>query len=284
MLYLILAVLSSMLVSVVMRLSQQKCQSRLTVLAMNYVMCSVTALLFMNRSLIPQGEGSGFALGLGVVNGVLYLGSFMLLQYNVRINGVVLPSTFMKLGILVPTLMSMLVFGERLTALQCGGLAAAVAAIWLIGSEKGQGKAKSIGWLLFLLIGGGLADGTSKVYEELGAPAFKDHFLLLTFFVALILCAILCVIKKETITRREIVYGLALGVPNYFSARFLLLSLGEIPAVIAYPTYSVGTIVAVTLAGLAVFREKLTKRQLTALCIILAALVMLNASSAFAAK
>ena len=98
MLYLILAVLSSMLVSVVMRLSQQKCQSRLTVLAMNYVMCSVTALLFMNRSLIPQGEGSGFALGLGVVNGVLYLGSFMLLQYNVRINGVVLPSTFMKLA------------------------------------------------------------------------------------------------------------------------------------------------------------------------------------------
>jgi len=163
MLYLILAVLSSMLVSVVMRLSQQKCQSRLTVLAMNYVMCSVTALLFMNRSLIPQGEGSGFALGLGVVNGVLYLGSFMLLQYNVRINGVVLPSTFMKLGILVPTLMSMLVFGERLTALQCGGLAAAVAAIWLIGSEKGQGKAKSIGWLLFLLIGGGLADGGSKI-------------------------------------------------------------------------------------------------------------------------
>ena len=111
----------------------------------------------------------------------------------------------------------------------------------------------------------------------MGAPAFKDHFLLLTFFVALILCAILCIAKKETITRREIVYGLALGVPNYFSARFLLLSLSEIPAVIAYPIYSVCTIVAVTLAGLAAFHEKLTQRQLIALGVILAALVMLNA-------
>ena len=57
----------------------------------------------------------------------------------------------------------------------------------------------------------------------------------------------------------------------------MLLSLSEIPAVVAYPTYSVGTIVAVTLAGLLLFKEKLSKRQLTALTIILAALVMLNA-------
>lgn len=277
MLYLILAILSSMLVSVVMRLSQQKCQSRLAVLAMNYVMCSLMALLFMNQPLIPQGEGSGFALGLGLVNGALYLGSFMLLQYNIRINGVVLPSTFMKLGIVVPTLMSIFAFGESLTLLQGVGLVAAVAAIWLIGSEKGQGKAKSIGWLLILLAAGGVTDGTSKIYEELGAAALKDHFLMTTFFVALLLCALLCVVKKETITRREIVYGLALGIPNYFSARFLLLSLGEIPAVIAYPTYSVGTIVAVTLAGLILFREKISKRQMTALIIILAALILLNA-------
>ena len=277
MLYLILAIFSSMLVSVVMRLSQQKCKSRLPVLAVNYVMCSLTALLFMERSIIPQGEGSGFALGLGLVNGALYLGSFMLLQYNIRINGVVLPSTFMKLGILVPTLMSIFAFGETLTLLQGVGLAAAVAAIWLIGSEKGGGKARSMGWLLLLLAAGGVTDGTSKVYEELGTAAMKDHFLLTTFFVALLLCAILCVAKKQTVTRREVVYGLALGVPNYFSARFLLLSLSEIPAVVAYPTYSVGTIVAVTLAGLLLFKEKLSKRQLTALTIILAALVMLNA-------
>lgn len=277
MLYLILAILSSMLVSVVMRLSQQKCRSRLPVLAVNYVMCTAMALLFMQGPLIPQGEGTAFALGLGLLNGVLYLSSFMLLQHNIRINGVVLPSTFMKLGIVVPTLMSIFVFGESLTLLQGLGLLSAVAAIWLIGSEKGQGKAKSIGWLLVLLAAGGVTDGTSKVYEELGSAALKDHFLLTTFLVALILCGILCAVKKERITRREILFGLALGIPNYFSARFLLLSLSQIPAVVAYPTYSVGIIVAVTLAGLVLFHEKLSKRQMAALGVILAALVLLNA-------
>jgi len=43
---------------------------------------------------------------------VLYLGSFMLLRWNIRKNGVVLPATFMKLGVLVPTVLSVTVFGR----------------------------------------------------------------------------------------------------------------------------------------------------------------------------
>ena len=62
----------------------------------------------------------------------------------------------------------------------------------------------------------------------------------------------------------------------FFSARFLLASLTQLDAVIVYPTYSVATILAVTLAGVAVFRERLHRRQWYALAAILAALVMLN--------
>jgi multidrug transporter EmrE-like cation transporter len=43
-----------------------------------------------------------------------------------------------------------------------------------------------------------------------------------------------------------------------------------------FPTFSVGCIVVVTLAGLLLFKEKLTKRQGTALAMIMAALAMLN--------
>jgi len=65
-------------------------------------------------------------------------------------------------------------------------------------------------------------------------------------------------------------------VPNYFSARFLLLSLSAVPAVIAYPTYSVGTIVLITLVGRLCFGEKLSRRQIVAMGVILAALALLN--------
>ena len=67
-----------------------------------------------------------------------------------------------------------------------------------------------------------------------------------------------------------------LGIPNYYSARFLLKALGSIPAVVAYPTCSVATIAVVSLAGIFLFRERITKKQVFAMCIIVVALVLLN--------
>ena len=74
----------------------------------------------------------------------------------------------------------------------------------------------------------------------------------------------------------DVLFGLAIGVPNYFSARFLLLSLGKVPAVVAYPSFSVGTIILVALAGVMLFREKISKRKAAALGIILISLALLN--------
>ena len=86
----------------------------------------------------------------------------------------------------------------------------------------------------------------------------------------------LCVVKKQGITWGDVLCGLAIGVPNYLSARFLLLSLTTLPGVVVYPSFSVGVIVAVTLVGLLCFHEKLNRRKLIALGMILAALVLLN--------
>ena len=56
----------------------------------------------------------------------------------------------------------------------------------------------------------------------------------------------------------------------------MLAALTDIPAVVAYPTFSVSTILLVTLAGTLFFREKLNKNQWIALGIILVALTLLN--------
>ena len=74
----------------------------------------------------------------------------------------------------------------------------------------------------------------------------------------------------------EVLFGILIGIPNYFSARFLLQSLNALPAIIVYPTYSVATIVVVSLAGVCFFRERLGRRQKVAILAILAALVLLN--------
>ena len=130
--------------------------------------------------------------------------------------------------------------------------------------------------LIILLLAGGLSDFMSKLYEELGEPALKDQYLLYTFVVALILCVILCILRKQSLCWQDVLFGLLIGIPNYFSARFLLLSLNQLPAVVVYPTFSAGTIVLTTLAGLILFGEKLSTRKWLALCVILGALVLLN--------
>ena len=277
MFYLILAIASSMLVSVCMRLSEGRAKNNISMLAVNYAMCSVMSLLYAGSvNLFPSENGLGFALLLGVVSGAMYLGSFMLLQWNIRVNGVVLPATFMKLGVIVPTLTSILAFGEMPRAAQVAGIVLAIAAILLIQLEKGGGKVKNALGLVILLIAGGSTDVLSKIYEEMGSAALSDQYLLYTFFVALVLCALVAVYKKQTLSISDIVFGLLVGVPNYFSARFLLLSLSAVPAVIAYPSYSVGTIVLIALVGKVFFKERLSRRQLVAMGVILAALILLN--------
>ncbi len=275
MLHLLIALLTSAMITLMMRLSEKYRRNPISMLAMNYLTCCLMAIAFSgNLTLFPKEEGLPITLLLGGICGMLYLCSFLLLQWNVSRNGVALPATFMKLGVLVPTILSVVVFGESLTTLRILGIVAAIAAILLM-QGKGQKAGSTIG-LVILLLSGGLSDTMSKVYETWGPAALKNQYLLYTFLMALILCVVLCIVRKQTLCWQDALFGALLGIPNYLSARFLLLALGELPAVVVYPSFSVGTIVLVTLAGLVFFKEKLSTRKWIALGVILAALVLLN--------
>jgi len=274
---LFLAIGSSAMVSIVMRLSSGRVRGNVSMLAMNYLMClAVSAVLAYSGGLFPDSPDLPGCLALGVVHGVLYLGSFVLFQWNVKQNGMVLPATFMKLGLLVPMVVSVLVFGEMPGLWQGIGFALAVGAILLVNLEKDSAVISSRWALPGLLLAGGAADAMSKIYEELGDPALSAQFLFYTFLVAFALCCVLVAVKKQSIGKHEVFYGLLIGIPNFFSARFLLGALKTLPAVIVYPTYSVATIAAVSFAGVFLFREKLSRRQWMAMGIIGLSLVLLN--------
>lgn len=275
MLNLLLAILSSALVSVGMRLSERHGKGRVPMLAVNYVVCTIMAAVLSGMG-GDLGPGAGPAIGLGVISGVLYLGSFVLLQWCVGRSGVILSAAFMKLGVLVPTVMAIVVFNEAPRAAQLIGIALTAAAILLMNMQGRGERVRGLGGLLILLVAGGMTDGMSKIYEATGAAGWKGVFLLVTFGVALVLCIALAAVKKQKLTRHDWLDGLLIGIPNYFSALFLLRSLSEVPAVAAYPTYSVATIAAVSLAGVALFRERLTRRQWLAMGVIAAALILLN--------
>ena len=278
MIYLILAVLASTMVSVVMRLSTGKVKNNMSMLAANYVVCTALSAVNAGGKLLTPMEVLPATVGMGIVNGAFYLLAFLLLHYNMKRNGVVLASTFMKLGLLVSMAVSVLFFREMPGVLQWIGFAIAIGAIILINYEKGgdTGAAGGQMWLIVLLVVAGLGDAMAKVFDTYGDTAYSGQFFIYTFFFDLLACLFLLVKNGEKPSMKEIGYGLALGVPNFFSARLLLKSIEHLPAVLVYPTVSVAIILVVTMVGLAFFKEKLKPRQLAGIGAILVALVLLN--------
>ncbi|MBQ2954449.1 MAG: hypothetical protein IJE07_13040 [Clostridia bacterium] len=277
MLYLMLAILSSSAVAVLMRLSGRHSKNGMTVLASNYLMCVIAAGVLAGWPLLPEVEGLGLTLSLGAVNGILYLGGFVLLQWCTKRSGVVLPATFQKLGVVIPTIAAITIFREQASWVRLLGVGVAVAAILVMQDRREGRQIRGLGGLIALLLVCGGCEVMSKVFASFGLEALDDHFLFYTFVVAFLLCVGLCIVRKQGVTLPDVLWGLAIGVPNYLCSFFVLGALMQgMEAVIVYPTYSAGTIIAVTLVGVLAFREKLNGRKIAALGMIMAALVLLN--------
>ena len=288
MIYLILAIASSSLISIFMRLSENHIKNEMGMFMASYALCAALAVGFMDKSapqLLLGTHDQHLTVILGIITGAFFLGGFLFLKYNMKYNGIVLSSTFIKLGVLIPTIMAIVVFGEVLSVLQIVGIAIAIAAIIIINFEKEPEGADCLGesktgnkkiLLLVLLLLGGLGDSMSNIFEKLGPDSGKDGFLLLTFFTAFVITIAIVILGKKKLCKADILFGLLVGVPNYFSARFLLASLGSLEAVIVYPTYSVGTMVVVTIVGVIAFREKSSKQKGLALGLIAVAIALLN--------
>ncbi len=280
MIYLIIAVIVSSLVAILMRLSEKHVTNNFAMFAANYFVCSLIAFLFTgNKNVFAPHEGLSFALILGLISGCLYLTCFVLLKQNIHRNGVMLASVFMKLGVLVPVIMAVLFFHEAPTAFQIVGFVLAVLAIVIIYMEPSgekRGLTLTSLLLLLLLLVSGLTESMANIYDKLGNAGIKDNFLFFNFATAFVLAVSVTVFGRKKITPKDILFGVMIGIPNYFCSRFLLLSLGSLPAFVVYPIYNVGAIVLIGIAGLFIFREKLSSRKAIGYGLIIAALILLN--------
>ena len=275
--YLLLAVFCSATLSVAMRLSTGKVKSHFSMLATNYLVCGILGGFYSDFSLLTgAGEGIGITVGLAALNGAMLLGGLILLQRSTEKNGVVLSSLFMKLGLLVPFAVSILFFKETPTWLQIAGFVVAVGAIVVFNLKKdGENNRFGLGLILLLVLSGGV-DAVIKTFEEVGPEILSDHFLCFSFSMAFLLCMGLVIRNREGLDKYALLYGSVIGIVNFFSSKFVLAALTQIPAVVIFPTYSVSTMLVVTLSGVLLFRERLQKRQWLAFAGVILALILLN--------
>jgi len=289
MIFLGLTILCSTLILSVIRLSQDRVKSETGMFAANYVTCMLLALLHSTGTFSGFESGTpeekAFLLLLGLVTGILFAANFVINRHCMRLEGIALASTFMKLGVLIPTVMSILFFHEEPTLCMGSGILLAVFGIVLLGmaerkksgeTENGSRSEGGVLLLLSLFACSGLADASNKIFEELGNPEWKGLFLLSVFSAALLFCLILMAKRGERPEKQDLRLGVLLGIPNYYSSLCFLKALSQMKAVVVYPVYSCGTILAATLCGIFVFHERPDSGKIKVLLLLLAALILLN--------
>lgn len=213
----------------------------------------------------------------GVISGMFFFYSFTYYQKSVKENGVGISGTFAKLGILIPVIFSIILWKEFPTTLQWIGILLSLVSIVIVNSSpKSLEKFDIKPTIILLFIFGGMAEFSSKIYQQYALNQYKDIFLFFIFFVAFIISILYTIKQKSEINKKDILTGLAVGVPNLFSSYFLILSLDTLKASIAFPLFSAGSILLINLGGLLIFKEKTSNKNKFAIGLIIIGLVLIN--------
>lgn len=281
MLDLMIAVLFSAMIPIILKYGHRRALAEEVILSCNYMIASVVSLLFV----LMEAKGTMKDLDLsqltlliliGIVVGFLYYGAFYFYQKSVGDNGVSISIAVGKMGIVIPMFLSLILWKEIPTPIQWIGIVLSMAAIILINVNKNtlKGSHIRVSLILFFIIGG-LGDFGNKLFEMTVGARYSSLFLLIVFVSAL-LASLYETIKKSSFDKLSVLFGIAVGIPNMLTAFFLIRSLAQMKAAVVFPLYSGGAIVLSMIYSTLVLKEKLAKKEVVGIGIILLALILIQ--------
>ena len=286
MVYLLLSVLSSTLIFVAFKLFDVFKIQTLYAIITNYVVaCAVGFFLYDGPVGVIDLANKPWLIG-PILLGVLFIVIFNLMAHTAQVSGVSVASVATKMSLAIPVIMGVLLYGERLSAIQIIGIVLALVAVYLASIKEKSIKIarKALMLPLLVFLGSGVIDTSIQYFEEIHLtdeeiPVFSSMvfgFAALTGFIFIGVKAVKTPLK---VNLKNILGGIALGVPNYFSIYFLLRALREgiLSSAAIFTLNNVAIVMVSTLVGILLFKEKLSLKNwsgvlLAVLSIILVAL------------
>jgi len=280
--YLFHAIVSSTMIAMILKFSENKNLNRYAVTSANYVAAfSISLLMNAGKCTIYSGNGLINVLGLGVFAGILYFLGFIFIQRSIKENGVGITGAVSKIGIILPVVLSMILWKEIPNYFQAIGIIISISAIILINMSFDDIRSlKNFNrTVIFLFIIAGIAEFTTKLFERFCFMEYKTLYLFIIFFTAFLISSYFTFRDFKSgkkITKTDIVTGLLVGIPNMFASYFLIESFKHYKASVAFPIYSSGAIFLISLGGIVIFKEKPKRKDIIAIVMIIAAIVMMN--------
>ena len=275
MIYLLSAIGANLIMTFLMRYSEHHDGNRYALNIWNYLAGALFSIVFLEDKMAFFSADLVTIL-LGIVNGVGFVSALVLIQISIRRNGIPLTTTFNRLGILIPTILSAFLFNEIPAPLKIVGLVLCIFAIILMNTEEKKDRPSFMIGLFLVFIFGGVLDFISRVYSLYYDADSQACFVMYTFLAALVVSIGMFIKDGGKMTLRDALTGVGVGIPNQLTTILILRAATFLPAYIVYPTYSAGLIILVNIINYAAFREVLSKKQYIATGIIGVGLVFLN--------
>lgn len=260
----------------------------------NYWTCVLTALVYLGDFSALQHiswENLWVKVPLGL--GLLFISTFYLMGYVAQNISVAASSVASKISLIIPVIVNLFFFKHEQTFdwLNYVGLALVFLAIFLtsyrtksVQNTSNTNFLKSFMLIIAIFLMSGAIDTSINWVSSISATDKTSQalFSMLIFAVAGvvgILILVRQVLAKQTkITLPNILAGVVLGVVNYFSVIFMMISLQKEFAgngAFFFPLFNIAIIVLSTFLAILLFKEKLNNaNRLGILVAILAILAM----------
>ncbi len=236
----------------------------------NYITAFLLAHMMSNGNVVSAlvvAEWRWLALLLGLI----FIVSFNIMARSSQEAGVAISSVANKMSFVGPILFGIFFLGEHYSILQNIGVVMAIFAVILssgLGSTKLESTKLKLPILLFfagLAIDIILHIGETQYIKEGENLLFTGSTFGIAAVLGLIYMIIMSIKEKSTPKLRDIIGGILLGIPNFFSIFFFLSALEESEKAgwdsssKLFPMANLGIIVVNALVGYFIFKEKLNR-------------------------
>ena len=281
---LVLSIFSSTIIFVIFKFFKKFEIDTFQAIVFNYFTAAAIGFGLYGNEWHPDSLVNTEWLPFAIVCAFLFIGLFFIMGKSSQLNGVASTSIAVKMSMAISLILMMIGYSEDLSLLKITGIALAFIGVFLVSSPDKKHKTQTeAAWMLLLLFfGSGALDFTLNfIQKSILGNMTPSIFTAIGLGSAGILGSIILIIRlaqqKTKLQLKNVLAGIVLGIPNYFSIYLLLLSYRTTgwndSTVLAITNVSV--VLCSAIIGFIVFRETKTSKKIIGLVAAILAITTL---------
>jgi drug/metabolite transporter (DMT)-like permease len=287
---LIFSILSSAFIFVIFKVFPKLKVDTFQAIVFNYITAFSCGFLLYHEELTPDALSHLEWLPFMLLCGILFISLFLIMGKSSQQNGVAMTSVSVKMSMAISMLMMVFAYDESMSFLKIGGIVLAVLGVYFMSSVKNKNvlsNQKPVVWMLLVLfIGSGLLDFLINYVQKtklefLPTSLFSAFGFGTAGIIGIFILIFNILRKKTTFHYRNILAGILLGIPNYFSIYLFMLSYsttGWSDSTVLVIT-NVSVVLLSAIIGFSVFRESFHFKKFLGLLFAVSAIVLLYFAS-----